>query len=117
VLAGPGAGDDMLGMHSAGCQDRDDVDVLSRQELADIVTGGDTELRCHRIGARTDRIADRDKTGPADMIAAQQLGVTLGNSSTSKQAKSDHTITPDGGTRFRPWPRARYGAPRDFYIN
>jgi hypothetical protein len=63
----------------------------SRQELPDIVTGGNTELRRDGVGARAERITDRDQSGPVDMITAQQLGVTLRDPSTSEQSKSDHS--------------------------
>jgi hypothetical protein len=99
MFAGAGAGDDMLGMHSAAGQDRDGVDVLPRQEICDVVTGGNAELRDDGVGARPLRIPDRDQTGALDMIAAQQLGVTLRDPSTSEQAKSDHEHPLGSGIR------------------
>ena len=94
MLSGPGAGDDMLRVHSARRQHRDRVDILPRQKVIDIVVCGNAELRCDGVGARANRIADGDETGPVDMIAAQQLGVTLRDASASEQAKSDHTNFP-----------------------
>ena len=94
VLAGPGAGDDMLGMHSARRQHRDRVDVLPRQKIIDVVMRRNAELRRDGIGARANGIADGDETGPIDMIAAQQIGVTLRDASASEQAKSDHQDFP-----------------------
>ena len=80
----------MFRMHSARRQHRDRVDILPRQKIVDIVVRRNAELRCDGIGARADRIADGDETGPVDMIAAQQVGMTLRDASTSEQAKSDH---------------------------
>ena len=66
------------------------VDILAREKIVDIVMRRNAELRCNRIGARANRIADGDQTGPLDMIAAQQVGVALCNASTTKQAEFDH---------------------------
>jgi hypothetical protein len=45
------------------------------------------------------------------MIAAQQLGVTLGDTPTSEQAKSDHQYFPVSRDVFaRPWRRRRSAA-------
>ena len=76
-----------LGMHPAGGQDRDGVDVLARQELADVISGRNAELRRDSVGARPLRITDRDQTSALDMIAAEQLGVMLRDPSTSEQAQ------------------------------
>ena len=51
---------------------------------------GHAELRGDGVGARANGIADGDQTGPVDMIAAQQVGVALGDAPASEQAKSDH---------------------------
>ena len=36
------------------------------------------------------RIADGGETGSIDMVAAEQIGVTLGDTPAPKQAKPDH---------------------------
>ena len=57
-------------------------------------------------------IADRDETGPIDMVAAQQIGVTLGDAPAPEQAKSDHDIPLDSGDEFAYGLAARYGSAR-----
>jgi hypothetical protein len=116
MLAGTGAGDDVLGMHPAGGEDRDDVNVLSHQESTDIVTGGDTELRCHRIGARADRIADRDKTGPADVIAARNSEWRLAIRPHPSRPNLITQIPPKAAPGFI-HDREPDPLPREFYIN
>ena len=78
------------GVHSARGQDRNRVDILPRQKIIDLVAGRDAELRGDGVGARANRIAHRNETGPLDMTTAQQLGMPLRDASTSEQAKSDH---------------------------
>ena len=90
MLSGPGAGNDMRGVHSARRQNRNRVDILPRQKIIDVVAGRNAELRGDGVGARANRIADGNETGPLDMTTAQQLGMTLRDASTSEQAKSDH---------------------------
>src|SRR5205823_13861361 len=60
------------------------------QKIINIAMRGNAELRCDRVGACLDRIAYCDQPCPADMIATQQLGMTLCDASTSEQAKSNH---------------------------
>src|SRR5882724_836995 len=90
MLPGPGAGDDMRGMHSARRQHRDRVDVFPRQKFTDVVVRRNAELRGNGVGAGPDGITDGDQTGPVDMTTPQQLRVTLCNAPASEQAKSNH---------------------------
>ena len=78
------------GMHSARRQHRDRVDVLAGEKIVDVVDRGNAELRRDRVGTRANGVADGDEPGSVDMIAAQQIGVTLGDTPASEQAKSDH---------------------------
>src|SRR5260221_8811135 len=77
-------------MHPAWRQDCDGVNVLSREKIFDIVLGGHVKFRRYGISARTNRVADGGKLGPLDMTAAQQLRMTLCNTSAPKQSESDH---------------------------
>ena len=88
------AGDDVPGMHSARRQNRYRIDIFPGKKVITIVYGWNAKLRCNGVGARADGITDSDQRGSLDMIAAQQLGMTLRNSSTSKQAKPYHLDVP-----------------------
>ena len=77
-------------MHSARRQNRDRVDILAREKLVDIVDGRNAEFRGDGVRARANGIADRDEAGAIDMTAAQQIGMALGDTPASEQAKSDH---------------------------
>jgi hypothetical protein len=77
-------------VQSAGGQDRDRVDILSRQKIINTVMRWNVEPRCERVGACLDRVAYCGQPSPADMIASQQLGMTLCDAATSEQAKSNH---------------------------
>jgi hypothetical protein len=98
-------------MHSAGSEDGNGIDILSSQEIVDFVGRGYTEFGREGIGTGTDGIAYRHETRPVDMVAAQQLGVTLCNTATSEQAKSNHDIPLDSGNEFAyGWQQPRYGS-------
>src|SRR5258707_14386385 len=90
MLARLGAGDHMLRMQSAGRQHRNGIDILPAEKIVDVVMRGNVEFRGDRVGTRGNRIADGDETGAVDMMAAQQLGMTLGDATATKQAKSEH---------------------------
>jgi hypothetical protein len=90
MLAGLCAGDDMRSMHTARRQNRYRVDVLACEEIVNVVDCGNIEFRSDGVGARTNVVTNGGEAGPFDMIAAQKVGVALGDASTSEQAKSDH---------------------------
>jgi hypothetical protein len=77
-------------MHPARSQDRNRVKVFSGKKGIDIVVGGHAESGRYHIGARSDRVTNRDKFGLLDMTATQQFRMTLCNTPTPEQAKSDH---------------------------
>jgi len=94
VLARSCAGDDMGGMHPARGEHRDGVDVLAREKIVDVVLRRHAKLRRNRIRSRADGIAGRNQPCALDVIAAQKIGVTLGDAPASEQAKSDHRKLP-----------------------
>ena len=78
------------GMQSARRQHRNRIDILAGKKIIDVVMAGTpnfdaTASARARIGSHT-----RRKAGPIDVIAAQQIGVTLGDAPAAEQAKSDH---------------------------
>src|SRR5262249_42241014 len=99
--------DDMLRVQPARRQHRDYVDILAREKLAHIMVGGNAKFRGDRIGARANGIADREQSGAFDVVAAQQVGMTPGDASTTEQAKSDH---PGVSSSFRKARGAVYGS-------
>jgi len=101
VLSGPGARDHMLGMQPAWRQNGNRVDVLAAKEIVDIVAGRNGVFRRDRVGARADGIANRNQLRPIDMMAAQQIGVALGDASASEQAESDHQEIPSAALAGR----------------
>src|ERR1700730_5523984 len=90
MLAGLRAGNDMLGMQPARRQHRNRVDILAGKKVVDVVAGRHRELRGDRIGTRADRIAYGGERSAGNVIAAQQIRVTLGDAPAAEQAKSDH---------------------------
>src|ERR1700730_8461772 len=85
-----GAGDDMFRMHAAWRQDCDCVDILSCQEIIDVVMRGNAELRSDGIGPCRNRIANGGENSPADMATTQQFRMALCNATAAEQADSDH---------------------------
>jgi hypothetical protein len=81
-------------MHSAWSESRDCVYILAREEVSHVINRGQAELRGDRVGPRTDGITDRSQPRAFNVIAAQQIGVTLGDAPASEQAKSDYQKLP-----------------------
>src|SRR5260221_868458 len=95
-----GAGDDMFRMHSARGQDRYRVDILAGKKVVDVIACRDAELRGNGVGARANWVANRYKARAVDMPAPQQLGMALGDASTTEQTEFDHETYPANPKRF-----------------
>ena len=67
------------------------------------------ESRRDGVGALAHGIADRDQARACDVIAAQQIGVALGDTPAPEQAESDHwaSFAASRGEVRRPVPRDR----------